>query len=185
MRKRGLRPVRLLALSGSLRAASTNTAVLEALGALAPVSVEIMLYRDLDALPHFNPDNDEAAPPSAVAALRTLVGSAAGLIIAAPEYAHGVPGAFKNALDWLVASDAFPGKPVALINTAPRSFHAQSALRETLATMSARLIPDAFVALPLTGKKVLAEDILSNPRFAAALRDALDAFVDAIRGDAA
>jgi chromate reductase len=177
--------VKLLALSGSLRAASTNTATLEALSALAPPGVEIPLYRDLGALPLFNPDDDEQAPPPAVAALRALVGSAAGLIIAAPEYAHGVPGAFKNALDWLVASDAFPGKPVALINTAPRSFHAQSALRETLATMSARLIPEAFVALPLTGKMVDAAEIAANPRFAAALRAALDAFVEAIRGDAA
>ena len=177
--------MQLLAISGSLRAASTNTAALEAINRLAPAGVEILLYRDLAALPPFNPDDDEDTPPSAVAALRALVGSAAGLIIAAPEYAHGVPGALKNALDWLVASDAFPGKPVALINTAPRSFHAQSALRETLATMSARLIPDAFVALPLTGKKALAEDIAANPRFAAVLRDALDAFVEAIRGDAA
>jgi chromate reductase len=177
--------VKLLALSGSLRAASTNTATLEALSVLAPPGVEIPLYRDLGALPLFNPDDDEQAPPPAVAALRALVGSAAGLIIAAPEYAHGVPGAFKNALDWLVASDAFPGKPVAMINTAPRSFHAQSALRETLATMSARLIPEAFVALPLTGKMVDAAEIAANPRFAAALRAALDAFVEAIRGDAA
>jgi chromate reductase, NAD(P)H dehydrogenase (quinone) len=158
---------------------------LEALSALARPGVEIPLYRDLGALPLFNPDDDEQAPPPAVAALRALVGSAAGLIIAAPEYAHGVPGAFKNALDWLVASDAFPGKPVAMINTAPRSFHAQSALRETLATMSARLIPEAFVALPLTGKMVDAAEIAANPRFAAALRAALDAFVEAIRGDAA
>jgi chromate reductase, NAD(P)H dehydrogenase (quinone) len=177
--------VKLLALSGSLRAASTNTATLEALSALAPPGVEIPLYRDLGALPLFNPDDDEQAPPPAVAALRALVGSAAGLIIAAPEYAHGVPGALKNALDWLVASDAFPGKPVAMINTAPRSFHAQSALRETLATMSARLIPEAFVALPLTGKMVDAAEIAANPRFAAALRAALDAFIEAIRGDAA
>jgi chromate reductase len=177
--------VKLLALSGSLRIASTNTATLETLSRLAPADVEILLYRDLGALPHFNPDGDEAAPPPAVAALRALVGAAAGLIIATPEYAHGVPGALKNALDWLVASEAFPGKPVALINTAPRSFHAQSALRETLATMSARLIPEAFVALPLTGKMVGADDIAANPRFAAALRAALDAFVEAIRGDAA
>ena len=177
--------MKLLALSGSLRAASTNTATLEALSVLAPPGVEIPLYRDLGALPLFNPDDDEIAPPPAVAALRALVGSAAGLIIAAPEYAHGVPGALKNALDWLVASDAFPGKPVAMINTAPRSFHAQSALRETLATMSARLIPEAFVALPLTGKMVDAAEIAANPRFAAALRAALDAFVEAIRGDAA
>ena len=146
--------------------------------------MEILLYRDLGALPLFNPDDDECA-----AARRRRLARAgrlrAGLIIAAPEYAHGVPGAFKNALDWLVASDAFPGKPVAMINTAPRSFHAQSALRETLATMSARLIPEAFVALPLTGKTVDAAEIAADPRFAAALRAALDAFVEAIRGDAA
>jgi chromate reductase len=175
--------MRLLALSGSLRAASTNTAALEALVRLAPVGVKIILYRDLAALPHFNADKDEDAPPEVVASLRALVGSSDGLVIAMPEYAHGVPGAFKNALDWLVASDAFPGKPVALINTAPRAFHAQSALRETLSTMSARLIPDAFVALPLTGKIVDADTIIADNRFAALLREGLDAFVSAIRVD--
>ena len=175
--------MQFLAISGSLRAASTNTAALEALSRLAPAGVEIALYRDLGALPHFNPDDDEEAPPQAVASLRALVGSSAGLFIAAPEYAHGVPGAMKNALDWLVSSDVFPGKPVALVNTAPRAFHAQSALRETLATMSARLIPEAFVALPLTGKTVDADMIAADPRLAEALRGALDCFVRAIRGD--
>jgi NAD(P)H-dependent FMN reductase len=173
----------VLALSGSLRAASTNTAALEALRLLAPPGVEIALYRDLAALPHFNPDDDHDAPPPPVVALRALVRSSDGLLIAAPEYAHGVAGAFKNALDWLVASDAFPGKPVALVITAPRAFHAQSALRETLATMSARLIADAFVALPLTGQAIDAEGIVANPRFAAMLREALDRFIQAIRGD--
>jgi len=83
-------------------------------------------------------------------ALRALVRQCDGLVIAAPEYAHGVPGALKNALDWLVASDAIPGKPIALFNAAPRAFHAQAALRETLATMAARLAPEAFVTLPLS-----------------------------------
>jgi chromate reductase, NAD(P)H dehydrogenase (quinone) len=178
--------MRFLALTGSLRVASTNTAALMALARLAPAGVEVALYRDLGALPLFNPDDDEEGAPTAVVArLREQVRSSDGLLIAAPEYAHGVPGAFKNALDWLVSSDAFPGKPVALINTAPRAFHAQTALRETLATMSARLIPDAFVALPLTGRQIGAGEILANPRFAAALRAALDNFVQAIRGDGA
>jgi chromate reductase len=176
--------MQLLAISGSLRAASTNTAALDALKRLAPPGVDIAVYRELAALPHFNPDDDEAAPPQAAAGLRALVGSSDGLIIAMPEYAHGVPGALKNALDWLVASDVFPGKPVALINTAPRAFHAQSALRETLATMSARLIPEAFVALPLTGKVVDADAIIADRSFAAALREGLDRFIGAIRGDA-
>ena len=179
--------LRILAMSGSLRRASTNSAVLAALAGLAPPGATIDAYGGLRGIPAFDPDDDDGveALPAAVEELRTSVRASDGLVIAMPEYAHGVPGAFKNALDWLVSSDAFPGKPVALINAAPRAFHAQSALRETLATMSARLIPDAFVSVPLTGKTVAAEDIAANPRFAAALRAALDAFVEAIRGDAA
>ena len=175
--------MQLLAISGSLRRASTNTAALEAMSRLAPAGVRIALYRDLWALPPFNPDDDENAPPQAVVSLRTLVGASAGLIVAAPEYAHGVPGAFKNALDWLVASDVAPGKPIMLVNTAPRSFHAQAALREILATMSARLIPEALVALPLTGRDIDAAQIAADPRLADPLRAALDSFVAAIRGD--
>jgi len=176
--------MRLLALSGSLRAASTNTAALEALSRLAPASVEVTIYRDMPALPYFNADDDAETTPQPVAALRGLVGSSDGLFIAAPEYAHGVPGALKNALDWLVASHEFPAKPVALINTAPRARHAQSALREILATMSARLVPEAFVVLPLTGQDIDAERIAGDPALAQALRAGLDCFIQAIRGDA-
>src|SRR5271155_105614 len=150
-----LHSFRLLAISGSLRRASTNTAVLEALADLAPDDVEVTLYRGLAA-------------------------SWQGIFIAAPEYAHGVPGALKNALDWLVASDAFPGKPVALVNTAPRAFHAQAALRETLATMAARLVPEAFITLPLTGRTIGASEIAADPRLAKQLREALDALVATI-----
>jgi NAD(P)H-dependent FMN reductase len=176
--------MQILAISGSLRAASTNTAALEALSRLAPAGVEVTLYRQIGALPHFNPDDDGETPPEAAGALRALVGSSDGLLIAAPEYAHGPPGALKNALDWLVASVEFPGKPVALINTAPRASHAQAALRETLATMAARLVPEAFVTLPLTGQEVDADWIAANPALARALRAGLDCFVKAIRGDA-
>lgn len=173
---------RLLAISGSLRAASTNAAALEALARVAPEGVEVVVYRDLAALPAFNPDDDEdgRAPPASVAALRALVRDCHGLVIAAPEYAHGVPGALKNALDWLVASDAVPGKPIALVNCAPRAFHAQSALRETLATMAARLVPEAFVTLPLTGRIVGAGEIAADPSLARRLREGLEALVAAI-----
>jgi chromate reductase, NAD(P)H dehydrogenase (quinone) len=174
--------VRLLAISGSLRAASTNAAALQALALLAPEGVEVALYHDLATLPAFNPDDDAAADatPAPVRALRAMVAAADGVVIAAPEYAHGVPGALKNALDWLVASDAIPGKPIALVNAAPRAFHAQSALRETLATMAARLVPEAFVTLPLTGRTVDAHAIAADPRTARQLREALDALVAAI-----
>jgi NAD(P)H-dependent FMN reductase len=126
------KPVRILAIPGSLRRASTNTAALEALARLAPQGVKVLVYRDLGKLPPFNPDDDieDKPKPEPVAALRALVDASDALVIAAPEYAHGLPGALKNALDWLVASETFAGKPTALINTSPRAFHAQASLRE-------------------------------------------------------
>src|SRR5271166_7192880 len=147
-------PMRLLAISGSLRRASTNTAALEALAKLAPEGVKVLVYRELADLPPFNPDDDveDEPKPKPVETLRALVGASDALIIAAPEYAHGVPGVLKNALDWLVASETFAGKPVALLNASPRAFHAQASLRETLATMAARILPESFVSLSLTGK---------------------------------
>ena len=167
--------MRVLAISGSLRKGSTNTAALEALARLAPDGVKVLVYRDLAKLPLFNPDDDveDAPKPEPVETLRKLVGASDAVVIAAPEYAHGVPGALKNLLDWLVASDTFVGKTVALINASPRAFHAQTALREILATMAARSMPEAFTSLPLTGKTVTADDILADPASARRLKEML------------
>ena len=125
----------------------------------------MLVYRDLAELPPFNPDDDveDKPKPEPVETLRALVGASDALIIAAPEYAHGVPGVLKNALDWLVASETFAGKPVALVNASPRAFHAQASLRETLATMAARILPEAFAELSLAGKLVTADEILADP----------------------
>jgi NAD(P)H-dependent FMN reductase len=171
--------IRLLAISGSLRRASTNTAALEALARLAPEGVKLLLYRDLAKLPPFNPDDDIAdmPKPEPVETLRALVDASDALVIAAPEYAHGLPGALKNALDWLVASETFAGKPTALINTSPRAFHAQSSLREILSTMAARLTPEAFVAISLTGKMVTADDILADSVCSRRLTESLEALI--------
>src|SRR2546425_6156409 len=99
--------MQILAVSGSLRAVSKNTAILEAARLLAPPRVEITLYTGLDTLPHFNPDLDTPdgrSGPEAVADWRAGVAQADGLLISSPEYAHGLPGTLKNALDWLVSS---------------------------------------------------------------------------------
>jgi NAD(P)H-dependent FMN reductase len=92
-----------------------------------------------------------------------------------------VPGAFKNALDWLVASETFAGKPTTLINTSPRAFHAQASLRETLVTMAARVIPEAFVELSLAGKSVSADEVLAHPANARKLKEALEALQRALK----
>lgn len=173
--------MRWLTISGSLRRVSGNGAALAAFAALAPEGVEVAAYEGLGALPPFNPDEDEegATPHAAVAALRRAVLEADALILSAPEYAHGLPGAFKNALDWLVSSEAMVGKPVALINTAPRAFHAQASLREILGTMAARLMPEAFVTLPFSRADSI-ERIVADPKLAGPLRAAAEALSDAL-----
>ena len=175
--------MRLLAISGSLRRASANTAALEALARLAPEGVKVLVYRELADLPPFNPDDDveDKPKPKPVETLRALVGASDALIIAAPEYEHGVPGVLKNALDWLMASENFAGKPVALVNTSPRAFHAQASLREILSTMAARVTPEAFATISLTGKTMTADEILADPASARRLKEAIEALMRAVQ----
>jgi chromate reductase, NAD(P)H dehydrogenase (quinone) len=170
-----------MAISGSLRAVSVNTAVLRAAARLAPSGMEILLYTGLGNLPAFNPDLDNDALPDLVQMLRHEIGLADGLLISSPEYARGVPGSLKNALDWLVSSSEFPGKPIALIQTSPRAVDAPAQLRLILSTMSARLIDVASLTLPLLGRSLDAKEIVADASLAAPLRGALEAFVEAIR----
>lgn len=164
----------VLAVSGSLRAGSSNTAVLEAARQLAPAGVTVTLYDGLAALPAFNPDVEEAGElPGEVRELRGRVAESDALVVCSPEYAHGVPGSLKNLLDWLVGSVDFPGKPVALVAASERSVHAQSQLAEVLRTMSARLVPAEAVVVPLPGRSTDAASIAADPRLAGILRDLL------------
>lgn len=171
--------MRILAICGSLRAASSNRAALEAAMALAPSGVEIVFYEALADLPHFNPDFDDDPPPQA-ARLRETVGQCDGLLISSPEYAHGVAGSFKNALDWLVGSLEFPETPVALINTSPRASLAQAQTRETLKTMSAVIVEDGCIDLPLMGRGLDAAGVVADAALSATLKAALGAFAAAI-----
>lgn len=165
---------RVLAIAGSLRAASINAALLRACARLAPDGMQVQVHVGLGELPLFNPDL-EPAPPRAVLALRAAVAEADALLIASPEYAHGVSGAMKNALDWLVSFEPFYGKPVAVPNASPRARHAHAALCETLRTMSARIIDDACIALPLLGAGLDEQGMVDSPQVAADIRALLAA----------
>jgi chromate reductase len=175
------KPIVLVALSGSLRAASVNSAVLRAAARLAPDGVTIRVLDDVRALPLFNPDLDNDAVAEPVLAFRRNLIAADGVLIACPEYAHGVPGAMKNALDWVVASNELVNKPIALLNAAPRASIAQAALRETLTVMSATLIDAASVTLPITIKNITEVEILEDAAVRDVLRNALQAFATTIR----
>ena len=176
--------MRILAISGSLRAASSNTALLREAVTLAPDGVQVVLYDALADLPHYNPDLDvlldDPALPSAVRDLRAQVGAADALLISSPEYAHGVPGSLKNALDWLVGGSEMPGKPVALIATSNRGMHAQASLAETLRTMSATLVDGSPFVAPIGGREHGEADAAPDPAVAAALGAAFTALSRAV-----
>jgi len=173
--------MRLLAISGSLRAVSTNTALLQAAQLLAPEGVEIELYDGLARLPHFNPDLDVEPAPPEVSAWRDKVRVADGLLISSPEYARGIPGSFKNALDWLVSYDGFPDKPVAFFHASERAVASQAAMRLVFETMSARVVEEATITIPLLGKQADAAAIAADPQMSAKIRAALSAFACALR----
>ncbi len=185
--------VNVVALSGSLRANSSNTALLVASQRLAPPGLVIERYHGIADLPHFNPDlaselfardgsiraegwNERHPGYAAVRELNARVRAADGVLIACPEYARGVPGAFKNALDWLVGGDGFVNKPFTLFNASPRASHAQDALRVTLETMSGCFAEEAALAVPLLNRDLDASDIVADEAIADRIRRALVAF---------
>jgi chromate reductase, NAD(P)H dehydrogenase (quinone) len=173
----------ILAISGSLRSGASNTTVLQAAALLAPPGVTITLYDGLGALPHFNPDLDSPDGdqlPEIVADLRKQIGRADGVLISCPEYAHGIPGSFKNLLDWLVGSTEFPGKPVALLNTSPMSVHAPAQLAEILTTMNARLIREASITVQPRNRGSSAGDIAADPELSIRLHNAILTLVGAV-----
>ena len=161
----------ILAFCGSLRRVSMNAALLRAAARLAPAGVSVEIFAGIAALPLFNPDLETELPP-AVRALHTAVAGCDALLIASPEYAHGVTGVLKNALDWLVSFEGFIDKRVAIFNASPRSAHADASLREILTTMSANIVSGACLALPLRGLN-LTEQQMFESQHAAAIRQAL------------
>ncbi len=164
--------MRLLGLSGSLRATSSNAALLRALVRIAPPEVTIATYDGVAALPHFSPDLDVEPPPAVVAALRAAVGAADAMIITTPEYAHGMPGSLKNALDWLVSAAEPIGKAVLLISASPGgAAHAHAQLAEVLRTMGLRVIDGG--AHVFSRARLDADGELTDPDMLAVLADGL------------
>jgi NAD(P)H-dependent FMN reductase len=159
---------------------SSNTAVVRAAAMLAPADIEVLIFDGLSDIPPFNPDLDRGLTLVAVSDLRSRVEAADAVLISSPEYAHGVSGVLKNALDWLVGSGEFIDKPVAIINASPHSTYAQASLTETLRVMSAHVVAEASVCLPLAGKKLDESGIVSDTTLSVALLSALVALARAV-----
>jgi chromate reductase, NAD(P)H dehydrogenase (quinone) len=171
--------IRLLAVSGSLRQESSNSRLIRRLAAVAE-GIEIDVFCDLHRLPHFNPDHEPSDDPVVLDwTERMLV--ADGFIVSTPEYAHGVPGSLKNALDWLVGTPAFIEKPFALFQASDRSVYAPRSLVEILNTMSGRHVVGADVTIDLRRRDDLAESILAMEESGERMRRALEVMVGFIQ----
>jgi NAD(P)H-dependent FMN reductase len=146
------KPLFLYALCGSQRKVSTNRQLLEALRDHAPEGVTVEICELIGDLPIFNPDLEGEHRPAVVGQFATSVGTADGIIIACPEYAHGMPGGLKNALDWLVSGDEVSFKPVMIAHASHRGDVVLAQLTEVLETMSFSLVRAAFLRVALLGK---------------------------------
>lgn len=139
----------VLALSGSARQASTNTAMLRALAALAAPRHTVTVFAEIASLPVFSPDLETCPLPGSVRRLAGLIAASDALIVASPEYVHAIPGGLKNAIDWLVSRDELIGKPIALMHASHRGEDMLAQLRLVLATVSSGFAPDLFLRFDL------------------------------------
>ena len=156
---------KIVAISGSIREGSSNTNILKALAVFIPKEIDYIIYNGIEELPHFNPDVDRVNPPSVVIEFRKVLAESQALIICTPEYAKGVPGVLKNALEWLVSSAELYKKPVAVITASP-SIAGGDKAHESLLVPAVRIKmnDDATVSDEATKKalRALVKDIVNE-----------------------
>lgn len=167
----------IFAISGSLRKGSSNHTVLEFLGSLMPANIVYQLYDGVSKIPAFDPGLDNDNPPAAVADLRKQLSAADAIIICTPEYAFGVPGALKNAIDWVVSSGSFSGKPTALITASTNGEHAHEAMIKILGAVDAKLIEETMLLIPFIRTKINANGELTDGETIVKIRAVLRALL--------
>jgi chromate reductase, NAD(P)H dehydrogenase (quinone) len=174
----------ILAISGSLRPKSSNTAILQIMQTLASDLMNISIYDGIGKLPHFNPDLDGDDVLASVIDWRTQLKNAEGVIFCTPEYAYGVPGVLKNALDWIVSSGEFMHKPTAVVSASPSpdgGDKANASLVQTLRVMMADISEGTILCIPMVSAKVNSEGLLTDPATETALRSLLEVLACSIQ----
>ncbi len=145
---------KVLAISGSTRKASSNLHLINAIGALAADRMRITVFDGLMNIPPFNPDDDHEQPPAVIMAFRKQLQEADAILICTPEYAMGLPGTLKNAIDWTVSSCEFSNKPVAAITASSMGNLAHASLLATLKVIEARMTEDTQLLISFIKTKV-------------------------------
>jgi len=145
---------RIIAISGSTRKESTNLSYIHAITELASTAFEILIFNGLSDIPHFNPDLDNENPPKQVVDFRKQLRETDGILICTPEYAMGVPGTLKNAIDWIVSSCEFSKKPVALITASSMGQKGHASLLETLKIIESDIDDTTQLLIPYAKTKI-------------------------------
>ncbi|VAW87051.1 NADPH-dependent FMN reductase [hydrothermal vent metagenome] len=146
----------LLAISGSVREGSYNLALLHAMNKLCPKDASMTVYDQIKEIPIFDPDINDSNLPESVCSLITMMRKCDGVIISTPEYAHGVPGALKNTLDWLVSSDALILKPIVVTSVSTSGLggvRSHSPLILILSAMNTNVVVEGSINIPYAKRK--------------------------------
>ena len=170
----------ILAISGSLRDGSSNHNILQFLRKLMPEGFNYITYNGLREIPAFDPGIDNDNLPSPVSDLRKQLSRADGIIICTPEYAFGVPGALKNALDWTVSSGSFSGKPTALITASTGGENAHEAMVKILGAIDAKLTPETTLLIQFVRSKMDSSGIIADPETLQKLQSLADSFINLV-----
>jgi NAD(P)H-dependent FMN reductase len=174
--------IRILAIAGSLRATSSNHAIVKEAASLAPAGVEVIIYEGLGNVPLFNDSNDA---PEGVADLRRQLAAADGVLICTPEYAFGVPGVLKNAIDWTVSSGEFDNKPVAVIAAATGGDKALASLLLTFKALSANVAEQATLLISFVRSKLDERGKVKDAATQRAMQTVMEALVKTIQTNTA
>jgi len=173
--------MKILAISGSAREASTNTALLNVMKNLAPAGVELSVFHRLHVLPVFSPDSEGEVTPATVREFMEAVSAADGIIISSPEYVRAIPGGLKNAIDWMVSRFEVIGKPIALVHASHRGDDMLVSLRLVLSTVSDNFLEHNFLRIPLIGKSPEEiEAFLREPKHKSQISTFLSNFVEEV-----
>ncbi|MCB0712441.1 MAG: NAD(P)H-dependent oxidoreductase [Ignavibacteriae bacterium] len=153
---------KILAISGSTRKGSSNESILRAIAALHSHHLDLVIFNEIDKLPHFNPDLTDSDLPSVVKEFREQIRLADGVIICTPEYVFSLPGSLKNAIEWNVSTTLFSNKPVAIIVASASGEKAFESLALIMTTIEA-ILPDRSKLLIKGGRsKVGANGEIQN-----------------------
>lgn len=145
---------KILAISGSTRKSSSNLNLIKAIADLTSETFVVNIFEGLSNLPHFNPDSDNENVSETVTDFRRQLRDADGILICTPEYAIGVPGTLKNAIDWTVSTMEFSKKPVALITASLSGEKAHQSLLGTLLIIEAQMTADTQLLISFIKTKV-------------------------------